>query len=356
LQEALEFSIPFNNDVNALQHIIDYEQSNNNTIHEIYLSAPPSVSGCGRMVFQSNLNSFYETIEFIHKNNISANLIMNPSCEGSSWYNAEVMREKIEFVETLFEKHGLEAITIANPIYIQAIRRRIPGIEICASVVGEIDCLQKASLYVSAGANVITPDPSINRDLILLQRIKDITGAKIKLMVNEGCLYKCPYRRFHYNYISHLTRESIKNSPEVFLNNCVAVTAADPSQAIKSGWIRPEDTRKYSSITNSFKIVGRDWPSSIMKRAVFAYLDEEWNGDLFSILSSNIFIFGLNLDCSLDNKSLDNTGFFEKLTSCDKNCDSCDYCANLANKLIKVGTYSIDKRKDQDSIMKWLKA
>jgi collagenase-like PrtC family protease len=84
-----------------------------------------------------------------------------------------------------------------------------PDIEICASVLGDIDCVQRAVIYRKAGADVITPDVNINRDLKLLKQIKEATNAELKLMVNEGCLYKCPFRKFHFTCIPHFPNRLI---------------------------------------------------------------------------------------------------------------------------------------------------
>ena len=72
------------------------------------------------------------------------------------------------------------------------IRRRLPDIEICASVLADIDCVQRAKLCTRAGADILTPDVNINRDLELLEEIRDTTGAELKLMVNEGCYINAP--------------------------------------------------------------------------------------------------------------------------------------------------------------------
>ena len=82
---------------------------------------------------------------------------------------------------------------------------RFPDIGICASVLGSIDCVQRVVIYREAGADVITPDVNINRNLVLLKEIKEATNARLKLLVNEGCLYKCPFRQFHFNAKTHVT-------------------------------------------------------------------------------------------------------------------------------------------------------
>ncbi len=351
---SLEFSAPYNNNPETLEELFRLKGLGKNRIREIYLSGPHEYSGSGRVAYKLSLAKFVEIINRIHSEEIRVNLIMNPTCEGSEWYHPEVLKAKMEYLSLVHTEYGVEAVTIANPLYIKEVRRQFPNLEICASVLGDIDCVQRAVIYSKAGANVITTDININRDLELLKQIKEATNVELKLMVNEGCLYKCPFRKFHNNYISHITKDMSRFNPEVFLANCLQVTALNHSQILKSCWIRPEDMSKYCEITNFFKIVGRDWPKSMVVRATKAYLEESWDGDLLDIVSSNLSAFGLRYGARLDNKNLDDCNFFEKVTSCNMKCINCDYCEKLARKLIKFGMPDKGKFEDLAVLEEWL--
>lgn len=343
---GLEFSAPYNNDPETLEEIFKLKGLGKNRIKEIYLSGPQAYSGSGRITDELDLSQFIEIVDKIHKQGIRVNLILNSTCQGTNWYLPEVVSETMEYLRQVHEEHGVEAVTIANPLYIREVRRRLPDMEICASVLGDIDCVQRAVLYNRAGADVITPDVNINRDLELLKRIKEATDAELKLMVNEGCLYKCPFRKFHFNYISHKSKDLGKIEGDAFFANCLNVTGGDHSQIFKSGWIRPEDTRKYSGISSFFKIVGRARPKSMVIRATKAYLQENWDGDLLDIVSSSLNRFGLEYGAHLDNKSLEKYNFFERLTSCDKDCNKCSYCEEVAKDLIRLRVLTRGKLED----------
>ena len=179
---------------------------------------PQEYSGSRRIDDEVNLDQFIEVVDKIHKEGIRVNLLLNPTCEGSNWYCPEVIDLKIDFLSKMHKEHGTEAVTIANPIYIKEVRRHFPELDICASVLGEIDCMERAVIYNKAGANVITPDININRDLELLKKMKETVDAELKLMVNEGCLYKCPFREFYFNYISHKSKDLSKPDTDVFLS------------------------------------------------------------------------------------------------------------------------------------------
>lgn len=74
----------------------------------------------------------------------------------------------------------------------------------------------------------------------------------------------------------------------------------------------------------------------VISRATKAYLEESWHGDLLDIVSSSLNRFGLEYGAYLHNKSLEKYNFFEKVTSCDRNCNKCSYCAEVAKDLIRL--------------------
>ena len=349
--DSLEFSVPYNNDPNTLDEILRIKEQNGNSIREIYLSGPQEFSGAGRIAPEMEFSGFVKIVDRIHQEGIRVNLLLNSICEGIDWYTPSVLKSTMEYLRRAHEEHGVEAVTIANPLYVREVRKRFPDIEICASVLGDIDCVSKAVIFRKAGADVITPDVNINRNLKLLQRIKEVTGAQIKLMVNEGCLFQCAFRKFHFNYISHKSkkpemRSGIKAEDNVFSLNCIQVSKSDPSQILKSGWIRPEDSRKYSSVTSYFKLVGRTSSKSMVLRTVNAYMQESWEGDLLELMAGNLYSVGMSHLLHLDNKSLDEFGFVDQVLSCDKECSACRYCEELVQKLLQRGVFTPEKMAD----------
>jgi collagenase-like PrtC family protease len=347
---ALEFSVPYNNDPGTLTEIFKWKECNGNRIREIYLSGPQEYGGSGRISSVQSFEDFADAVGRIHREGLRANLLLNSICEGSDWYAPDVLKGTMDYLKRVFEDCGVEAVTIANPMYIREVRRRFPRVEICASVLADIDCVDKAVIYKKAGADAITPDVNINRNLRLLKKIRGETGLELKLMVNEGCLFKCPFRKFHFNYISHKSRnpgpEGSRGEDNVFSLNCIQLTKSDPSQVLKSGWIRPEDTARYGGISSFFKLVGRTSSRSMISRSLEAYMQQSWDGDLLELMAGNLYSYGMSYLMHLDNRSLDSVEFFDKVTSCDRECIDCDLCMQLAAKLIKRGIFTHEKIKD----------
>lgn len=348
---SLEFSVPYNNDPETLSEIFRLGVAHGNRIREVYLSGPQTHAGAGRIAPEMAFEQFTAVVARIHRERIRVNLLLNSVCDGGEWYSAPALNATMDYVRLAHEEHGVEAVTIANPLYIREVRRRFPNLEICASVLGDIDCVSKAMIFRKAGADVITPHVDINRDLTLLKKIREQTGAEIKLMVNEGCLFRCAFRKFHFNYISHKSRNPemngrFRSEDNVFSLNCTQAVKRDPAEILRSGWIRPENARDYAEVSSYFKVVGRTSSRSMVIRAVTAYLNECWDGDLLELMAGTLYSAGMSQLMHLDNRRLDDLGFFARTTSCDKECSSCDYCTVLATTLMKRGVFTPAKIED----------
>ncbi|NOQ55523.1 MAG: hypothetical protein GQ477_01815 [Nanohaloarchaea archaeon] len=320
----LRFSVPYNNNYSLLNKLSEIKDLSRNKIEEVYLAGPQEYFGSGRVTPKYELVDFIDVIKFCHENGLKVNLLLNSQCEGLEWYNPQNVSRIINYVKDLHNNHELDTVTIANPLFIQKIRKELPKIKICASVLSYVNSVQRAMFFDKFGVDEIIPDRDINRDLELLIQIKESVNAKLKLMVNEGCLYECPYKLFHDNWISHASKEGIRIDPA--LKNCGAIFKIDNSQLLKSSWIMPEDMKKYRKITECFKLVGRDKSNEFILTSAKAYLSETSTTNLMDIINGTPQFF-------VDSMMLTKSNFFETVTSCNQNCFKCNYCEFLAKQI-----------------------
>ena len=346
---GLAFSFPYNGDTAVLDAQLAMNGRNGNRVREIYLGVPQEVSGSGRAGSEGRLGTdeFVATVERIHDAGVGVDMTMNATCGGSEWYSEEGVSRIVDFVRTMHEEHGVEAVTLANPFHIERVRSACPDIEISASVLAEIDCVSRAQAFADAGATTFTPATSINRDLKQLAAIGRATGLEVKLMVNEGCLYKCPYRLFHMNLISHRSKEGTAEGRD-FSFACGDRIERDPAEIFRSNWVRPEELSLYAKTCSAsyFKIVGRDMLASKVLRSCTAYLDESYDGNLLDLMCSSIGFYNVEKSAFIDNKALGTSGYFKRLSSCNRKCHECAYCSELAAKYVRYGWVTEENLRD----------
>ena len=344
-----EFSVPYNSDRATLVELLRLARQNPGRIREVFLSGPEDAASSGRVARGMTPPEFEEIVGEIHGAGVRANLVMNTTCEGVAWYETRAQLRLRDYLEWAVLGLGVDSVTVANPLYIGLIRNWFPSLEICASVLSDVDCAERAKAVVAAGATVITPDVNVNRDLETLEAIRR-EGAKLKIMVNEGCLYKCPWRKFHFNAVSHIGKNAgrvgVSISPEdfvaqctqvayeLFFDRCNAQEAGEPAALLKSGWIRPEDLPRYEGVSTYFKISGRTMPRNDVLLAVRAYMNGSYQGNLLDLMDSSLHSFSQRTGASIDNEALGRARFAEKVLSCGRTCATCGWCDQLAEQVV----------------------
>ncbi len=232
---------------------------------------------------------------------------------------------------------GIDSITVADPLFVEMLAKDY-DMDVVVSVLSFVDSPQKAEFYEQLGATTIVIDPAVNRQFDKLEAIRDAVSCDLKLLVNEACLYQCPFRYAHFNFFSHANGPGLKPNvlDDYYYFKCLSLRINDPQQLIKSPWIRPEDLREYRHITDTFKIGGRTQFVNWILNAVDAYANESYEGNLMDLLDS---IKDLKDHFFIPNSELN--GAIEQWKRCDKVCHKCGYCKRLAEKIIRV--YSQDE-------------
>ncbi len=327
--------IPHPGHFSALKDIIEYKDANHLTdVDEVYMAGSPQVMGSGRATLHAALiDDIREQTEYAHQHGIKMNIVMNPSCLGGYHLTFEGYR-LFEWYFNELDKMGVDGVTVAEPYLVELLKDY--SMETVISCVSHVDSPQRAAFYEALGADCITVDTNINRDFSTLNAIMSAVSCKIRVIVNEGCLYKCPFRYAHFNLFSHITTISttrpLNTFGDYYFDKCISIRVRDPAQIIRSPWIRPEDMVEYERIgIDDFKISGRanavGWILSCME----AYSRRSYDGNLLELLDCPSELRDIFY---VDNKALD--GCIKQWRSCKKICDECRYCDDITIRALRV--------------------
>lgn len=142
---------------------------------------------------------------------------------------------------------------------------------------------------------------------------------------------------------------------------CTLHELEEPSEIIKSPWIRPEDISEYFNLgINFIKISSRRMPADWILRCANAYISGHYDGNLFDLIGRPIHRFtaydplfdsieGLPpIEIVIDNNTLDGfIDFFKKgKIRCSEGCENCNYCQDIAEKSLKMD-YALAKEYKQ---------
>jgi tetratricopeptide (TPR) repeat protein len=323
----MKFSIGYNQDIKLLDLLDAYKDN----IEAFYFPIPHQYLGSGRQIPQKN-GYFHEIPEIIKKCNflnIKSQLLLNATCEGNSGLERKVFSGIIDYIKKL-KSLGLKSAIITNPVYISAIKERAKGIEIESSVNCYVKTVEHALYLKNLGVDVLTIDRDINRNLPLIKEIKNKSGLKIKIMLNEGCLRNCPFRNMHYNVLSHSVLNPNRLIDNIFPDRfCIRVYLKYPAKVLSVPFIPPESLPYYKQIADYYKLTTRSFSTPKIEFCLKAYINQDFNGNLLEILDCP----GLGYFNYINYAVLKKSNFFRKMIVCtgNSNCNNCSYC----NKLIK---------------------
>ncbi|TET43475.1 MAG: hypothetical protein E3J60_00070 [Dehalococcoidia bacterium] len=331
---------------------------------QIYGVLPTSMIGSGGRGAENvhmAENQAEEYIERAHSAGLKFDYILNaPSMFNMEW-DENTHRELLEQIRWITSM-GVDSVTVSIPYLIELIKRQFPQLDVRVSTIAHVSSVARAKLFESLGADSITLDINVNRDFTLLKAIRSAVNCGLTVLLNNLCLYQCPYEYYHHDTLGHAS-QSYNPLNGYYEDYCVLRCTLDRlwdiSQAIKCRWVRPEDIHVYEEIgIDMFKTSGRSMPTERILNAATAYSSRRYQGNLYDILNvitpkvgfGNSDLPGVqnNVIGSLprlyiDNQALEGFIDFFKKQDCLSGCSHCDYCQQIANKVIQFDREEVDE-------------
>ena len=315
-------------------------------------------------------------IKACHERGFEFSYLLNAPCLGNLEYSKKGYAQLIDLLEWI-DHSGADAVTVGLPYLIELVRTRFPRLKIKVSTTARVNTVRKALQYEDMGVEEIIVDEHINREFKTLEAIRKTVKCNLELIVNNICLWQCPYNYEHVNHDGHASRSG-EEDHACYLQYpgylCLYRKLTDPVELLKSPWIRPEDIHHYEAIGyEHFKITERFKRTPLLLENVKIYENRRYDGnilDLFTLPRKGAFtpihmeyfiqpkhvnimkiselekVFDLEVRelIQLDNKKLE--GFIEHFK--DKNCNeiscsNCRYCETFFEKVAVVKKKEVER-------------
>ncbi|HIE28740.1 TPA: hypothetical protein EYP66_15790 [Candidatus Poribacteria bacterium] len=294
---------------------------------------------------------------------IQWNYLLNAPCLGNREFQQGFYNKIVDFIQWLVDI-GVSSVTVASPYLLRLIKSHWSDMYVSISKFARINSVQRALFWQSLGANQVTLDLNIYRDFSLLSRIRKTIAIDAVLLVNDACIYQCPFELYHSVISGHASQN--ENAPYISYCSlyCRYIMAKNLAEIVRSRFIRPNDLSEYTKLGfDRFKIVDRFKNTNWLVNTLKAYSQENYSGNLADILGRFETYAPTNFDESswhhsmldfgvyIDNDKLDGVLEYFKQIDCNKfTCDvDCDYCNKIAN--ISVRWINPEKRNDTLKIL-----
>ncbi len=315
-------------------------------------------------------------IKACHERGLEFSYLLNAPCLGNLQYSKKGYGQLIELLEWIDQSRA-DAVTIGIPYLIDLVRKRFPRLKVKVSTTARVNTVRKALQYEDMGVEEIIIDEHINREFKTLEAIRKAVRCNLELIVNNICLWQCPYNYEHVNHDGHASREG-EEDDYCYLQYpgylCLYRKLTDPVELLKSPWIRPEDIPHYEAIGyEHFKITERFKKTFLLLEHVKAYENRRYDGnilDLFTLPRKGAFtpvhleyfikpehvnimkiselekVFDLEVRelIQMDNRKLDGFIEFFKKNDCNQTtCSACRYCETVFEKVAVVNEEGVKK-------------
>ena len=310
-------------------------------IGEVYFAWPGIANGRNTVSLREGMTEWEQLdrqiadLEALSTAGLRFNLLLNGNCFGGDAMS-EALADRIAGILDFLASEGCmpEVVTTASPAVAYMIKKSHPETEVRASVnmrIGTVKGLDYAkhlfdSFYICR---------DFNRDLDRIKELQawaDANGKGLYLLANSGCLRDCSFQTFHDNLVAHHSEAAHNRNIRGFLPYACWNYLREPENwvsILQNTWIRPEDLHHYEPYFPMVKLATRMHQLPLM--VIDAYAKGKFYGNLLDLFEPG---FGPALaPYILDNRKFP-SDWFEKTTSCKKNCHECTYCQGVLEQLL----------------------
>ncbi|MGI6538311.1 MAG: hypothetical protein ACOX22_08305 [Caldicoprobacterales bacterium] len=312
-------------------------------IAEVYFPWMDSASGRAVMTRRRGYTNWHaqhileHDLRELKKRGILLDLLFNSNCYGENAISQHLensVNSVLDYLDDLVG--GVDIVTTASPAVAHIVKSREGRpVRVRASVNMRIGTV-KGMQYTAHLFDEYYIQREYNRDL---KRIEELdkwaaaNGKRLYMLVNSGCLNFCSGQTFHDNMVAHEEQIDEKQNIKAFQPHMCWNYLKDENNwvsLLQNSWIRPEDLHNYKPWFHVVKLATRMHDS--MERVIDAYCSGKFYGNLLTL-------FEPGFARVIYPKYIDNTRFpldwFEKTSSCSKNCHECDYCRSVLNEVLR---------------------
>lgn len=252
------------------------------------------------------------------------------------------LQQIVRRLRRLFEAGVLDGVIFSDAYLLLALSDADPQLAAQIEAVPSVNFMIDSAPKLAAVFNLIgqsrfrppgkiTLDRGLNRmpkalaDLATVVRTR-CPATKIELLANEGCLDQCPYRPTHEALIAAantgLAFDTFRLNRDL---GCMRLLNRSPHRILASPFIRPEDIHRFEGIADIIKVCGRTPGKAFLGRAVGAYAEGAYHGNLLELLDAAHWMAER---WDLANNRLPDS-FFDRVTTCSRFCHDCTGCRDL---------------------------
>lgn len=165
---------------------------------------------------------------------------------------AEIGQAVVDEVAALVEECGITGATLTDPHLAALLRQRLPTLELTASTLMEVMEARQAAALRGLFDVLVPASGILHRVLGERDTLRDLQaafGGKLRLLLNEGCLPGCEFRRQHF--------EEMSDGRPWPRSLCAPTLLVEPWRRLTGAWILPQHLHLLDGCHHEYKLAGR---------------------------------------------------------------------------------------------------
>ncbi len=338
---AVGYQLPEEDEEPFVEIVRDFQQN----IAEVYFPWLNMSSGRSPMTMRDGVydwegqQKLEKDLIAFKKMGIKLDLLLNANCYGKDSLSKNFENMICSIVAHLKDLVGLDIVTTTSLMVARTVKNNFPDIDVRASINMRIGTI-KAMEYIANLFDSFNIQREYNRDfqrIVEMKELADKHNKKLYLLANSGCLNFCSGQIFHDNLVAHESEIGCTQNIEGW-NPCVCWNYYSRKENwptfLQNSWIRPEDLYNYEPYFSTVKLATRMHANP--RKVIQAYAGKKFNGNLIDLFEPGHSL--LLIPHIIDNSKFPKD-WFEKISTCDKNCHKCSYCTKVLNHvLVKIAS------------------
>lgn len=250
----------------------------------------------------------------------------------------------VSLLRHLHEAGQLDGILFADGYLLRSLSDRDPELAARLEAVPSVNCLLDTAPRIRAWLQLVSSthyrqptrlllDRSLNHKPTKIRQLsKTFPSRRLVLLANEGCLQNCPYKPAH-DALMAATAQGLAPDDTFAVSRdlgCLRQFGEQPWLLFSSPYLRPEDLTHLADVEPVIKICGRTRGPAFLTRALSAYMEGRFEGNLLELLDTPEALAHL---LHIDNSALPED-FYGMLAECDHDCDNCGICQELERRFV----------------------
>lgn len=269
--------------------------------------------------------------------NIKFSLLLNSQCWNGEFRSEQLIQKIRNYIELL--EYRFDDIVVSDLFLAKVLKPLMPEKTFTTSVISALNDIDGCIEFLKQFSDfeTICVGHKLTYDISEMKNIKEVTGKKIKLLINQGCYYHCPDYVLHSTALAHTGKffAPVEEGKKLYCDYVNSTLDEEAWKNLTHQALSPENIGYYSDVVDVYKLSTRiESDINRIDKIIGGYIFGDKN-----VFAKNLFMGG-GRSVSYDVAAIFSLveypkNYIEVRNRCKNRCYKCTYCKTLWDEAVK---------------------